>query len=265
MSELWGLVWGKPEVDPTALAKAIENELNTGQLDFRTRVLIRDSTEALEQFWGVQRLQEWLSGSPVRDKIESIRQEDLGKPGFPALRGQLVDRTEPDTVREFLRELGSRIDQPVVLSIGGSIALILTEYLSRATTDLDIVDEVPESIRKNRPLLDELQKRYGLMLTHFQSHYLPSGWQGRMRDLGSFGRIQVCTVDVYDVFLGKLFSKRAKDLDDLRALKERLDKHVLTERLSTTTVALQQDKAGQAAAKQNWYVLFGENMPESCS
>ena len=262
MSLLWELVWGKPEVDPGALSQAIEEELNTQAPDFRTRLLIRDSTQALEQYWSAERLQHWLKKSPVRAKIEAIRHENLGEPGFPLLKDQLMDRTEPETVKKFLRDLGSRIDKAITLEIGGSIALILMGYLSRATTDIDIVNEVPGEIRNQKKMLSEIEKRYGLILTHFQSHYLPSGWQERLHDLGSFGSLQVYTLDVYDLFLGKLFSRRDKDLDDLRIIQPRIDKEHLTKQLLNTTTTLSKEPSLREAAQRNWYVLFGENLPE---
>ena len=261
MSELWELVWGKPEVDPLALSRGIERELAGETPDFRTRLLIRDSTQALERFWGSKRLQEWLSHSPARIKIEAIQHEELGQPGFPLLEEHLVDATQSDTVKELLRELGSRLNESVTLEVGGSIALILTGYLSRATTDLDIVNEVPSAIRLQRDLLDELQKRYQLLLTHFQSHYLPSGWEDRLSCLGHFGSLTVYTVDVYDIFLGKLFSARAKDLDDLRAVKPRIDKVHLTKQLLSTTAAFCEEPALKGNAERNWYILFGEDLP----
>lgn len=261
ISNLWKLVWGRPEVDPNSLSEAIEQELTTSTPDFRTRLLIRDSTQALEQYWGAVRLKEWLRLSPARAKIEAIQQENLGSPGFPMLKDQLMDRTKPETVKEFLRELGSRIDETTTLEIGGSIALILAGYLSRATIDLDLVDEVPAAIRSHRDLLTELQKRYGLLLTHFQSHYLPSGWQNRLHSEGTFGSLRVYTVDVYDIFLGKLFSTRTKDLDDLRAIKPKIDKVRLTEQLLSTTAKLLQESSLKQAAEKNWYILFGENLP----
>ena len=113
------MVCGKPEVDPGALSQAIEQELSAETPDFRTRVLIRDSTEALEHYWGAKRLQKWLKNSPVRAKIETIQHEDLGEPGFPLLKKQLMDSTKPETVKRFLRDLGSRINKPVTLEIGG--------------------------------------------------------------------------------------------------------------------------------------------------
>ena len=49
--DLWDLVWGKPSVDPDALAGAVEREAGKLRLDYRTRLLIRDSIHALETYW----------------------------------------------------------------------------------------------------------------------------------------------------------------------------------------------------------------------
>jgi hypothetical protein len=261
MSELWELVWGKPQVDPTALAAAIERELQGETVDFRTRLLVRDSTEALEHYWGKARLREWLRQSPVGDKIEAIKKEDLGKPGFSALKSQLMDRTEPETVTEYLRELGHYLTSPVTLEIGGSIALIITGHLSRATTDIDLVNEVPDVLRNDHKLLERLHQRYGLMLTHFQSHYLPSGWEDRLHEVGTFGKIVAYVVDACDIFIGKLFSTRDKDLDDLRAMKSRMKKDLLEKRLRSSASQLMQEPALLKSAEKNWYILFGEELP----
>lgn len=261
MSELWELVWGKPHIDPTALFQAIERELGAEKNDFRTRLLIRDSTDALGHYWGRQRLQERLHERRLYEKIEAIQKENLGKPGFPLLKDKLMDSTPGETVKEFLRELGSRVGSPVTLQIGGAIALILTGYLSRATSDIDVVNEVPASIRSERELLKELQKRYGLLLTHFQSHYLPSGWEDRLQFLESFASVNAYVVDVYDIFLGKLFSSRTKDLDDLRALKPRLDQQYLRQQLLATTASFLAEPSLKQAAEKNWYILFGEKLP----
>ena len=56
--ELWTLVLGRPQIDPDALAAAIVRAVLRGDLDFRTRLLIRDALEALlrrnaEQNWYV--------------------------------------------------------------------------------------------------------------------------------------------------------------------------------------------------------------------
>jgi hypothetical protein len=262
MSNMWELVWGKQQVDPESLALAIERELlETTEPDFRTRLLIRDATSALKRYWGNQPFEQWLKRSRVGDRIKSIRKEDLGETGFHFLKDQLMESTKAKVVMAFLRELGSSLGEPVVLNVGGSIALILSGQLDRATDDIDVVDEVPETIRARRELLNQLQQRYHLMVTHFQSHYLPSGWHERLHPLGSFGSLQVYIVDAYDVFVGKLFSKRNKDLDDLRALESKLDKQKIVERVEHTTADLRKDAALTEAAARNWYIVFGEPLP----
>src|SRR5438067_9287500 len=92
---IWRLVWGRPEVDPSDLARAVEEQAQRPALDFRTRLLIRDSVEALNDYWGPERLAEWLDHCPARDAIEAIRRQDLGEPGFPSLRVRLKDKTDP--------------------------------------------------------------------------------------------------------------------------------------------------------------------------
>jgi hypothetical protein len=261
MSDLWSLVWGKPEVDPAALARAIDQAVSQDRLDFRTRLLIRDGTDALEQHWGKERFLTWLKSTAHPDRIDIIRHENLGDVGFPFLKDQLMERTEPDTVKQFLRELGTQIQHPVPLRVGGSIALILPGYLSRATQDIDVVDEVRAEVRQERELLNQLAHRYRLQLTHFQSHYLPSGWENRLHSLGAFGNLQVFTVDAYDVCLSKLFSKRAKDLDDLRELTSVLDRETILQRLQATTAALMAEPLLFQNAEKNWYILYGEPLP----
>ncbi|HEV3202765.1 MAG TPA: hypothetical protein VGY77_00210, partial [Gemmataceae bacterium] len=169
MSDLWNLVWGKPQVDPNDLAVAIEQEAVRTNLDFRTRILIKDSTEALEKYWGNQRLSRWLGSSKARQQIEAIRKEELGETGFPSLKDRIMEKTHPKTIEQFFRDLGSHLAKSVTIQVGGSVALIMTGALSRATEDIDVVDEVPAEIRHLRPLLDQLTQRYGIRLAHFQS------------------------------------------------------------------------------------------------
>jgi len=144
-----------------------------------------------------------------------------------------METTKKETVEQFLRELGSRISQPVEIAIGGSIALILRTPLSRRTEDIDVVDEVPAPIRNEHELLDNLARRYGLHINQFHSRYLTKGWEGRLKPLGRFGTLNASVVDEYDVLLSKLFSAREKDRDDLRLLLPRLDKATLVQRLTT--------------------------------
>jgi hypothetical protein len=261
VKDLWSLVLDHQYVDPQELAAAIEEEATGGNLDYRTRLLIRDGVDALESHWGRERLATWLAQSPSRFRIDTIRSEPFGAPGFPFLVEQIMEPTRPETIKQFLRELGQSLHARLKIYIGGSGALILAGYLARRTQDLDVVDEVPAEIRSQAAHLKELTQRYRLQLAHFQSHYLPQGWEQRVHSLGSFGQLEVSLVDVYDVFLSKLFSARARDRDDLRALLPQLSKDTLLRRLKETTDGLQRDATLRQQAAQNWYILFGETLP----
>jgi hypothetical protein len=260
-NELWQLI-DQPQIDAADLAAAIDRELARGQPDFRTRLLIRDAVNALKERWGDARVQRWLAASPAAAALRDLMNEKLGDPGFPSLGYRIVDQTKAETVLQFLRELGANVRQPTELIIGGSIALILPALLSRHTEDIDVVDEVPAQIRGQHELLEDLSKRYGLGLTHFQSHYLPSGWEKRIKPFGEFGKLRVSLVDEFDIMLGKLFSKREKDRDDLRVLAAQMDKSILQQRLETSGVKLLGEPDLRQNAADNWYILYGEKLPD---
>jgi len=259
--DLWSLVKGRPQIDPDDLAAAIAEQAGQGSLDYRTRLLIRDSIVALRRFWGDDRLSQWLTASTVKSRIESICREEFEKTGFPSIESRLMEKTDPDDIRSYLTELGQQVHQTVRLNVGGSAALMLTGLLSRRTDDIDVVNEVPEEIRTLHRLLEQLQKRYGLHLAHFQSHFLPQGWEKRLHSVGPLGRLHVYLVDAYDVFLSKLFSPRIKDRDDLRILAPQLDKEKLVRRLEDTTAAFRAEAHLLKRAQDNWEILYGEPLP----
>jgi len=172
-----------------------------------------------------------------------------------------MEKTPPKAIQSLLSELGAKIRQPLRLIVGGSAALILPGYLSRQTEVIDVVDEVPREVREQHKLLDDFKQRYGLLLTHFGSHYLPTGWENRLHFFDEFSDLRIYLVDVADIFVGKLFSKRTKDSDDLRMLAPQLDKAALAERLKSSTTALQKDPNLLALAQKSWYIVFGEALP----
>jgi hypothetical protein len=253
-------------VDAVALSRAVERAAQDEPLDYRTRLLIRDSLHALRSHWGEQRFTAWLRRSPQHDDIQRVCDNPATRAapadeGFPTLERRLVTPIEPDAVLQLLRELARHVTQPTQLVIGGSIAVMLSGHLSRSTDDIDVVDELPAVLREQPALLESLAHRYGLRLAHFQSHYLPAGWEQRIRSISAFGKLQVFAVDPYDVIVGKLFSAREKDLDDLRAVTPRLDRAVLEDRLRRTTADLRAESRLLDAAMKNWFVLFGEDLP----
>jgi hypothetical protein len=261
-ADLWTLVLDRPLIASKELAEALRREVHRQPLDFRTRLLIRDSLAALGSAWGEERFSRWFSAAPEHDALDDIRRSSLGPAGFPSLIHRTVEPTQTDKVLQFLRELGQALPKPATIAAGGSIALMLAGVLTRRTEAIDIIDEVPIEIRSEHELLNQLAKRYALQLTRFQSHYLPTGWASRLKSFGMFGRLEVQLVDEYDVTLSKVFSAREKDRDDFRILVPVLDKQVLTRRLIDTTKSLQQEEQLRRQAEKNWYIVFGEPLPK---
>jgi hypothetical protein len=262
-SPLWSMALGGQPIDADSLAAAIETEvsLSAGNLDFRTRLLIRDSLSALDIHWGKETTAAWLARSRSSAALQSIRNTDLGEAGFPSLTHRIMDTTKPETVLQFLRELAIHCPQPARLEIGGAIAGILAGMLSRHTDEIYIVDEVPVVLRSQHELLGQLASRFGLRLTHFQSHYLPTGWQNRLRRFDRLGNLEVFILDPEDLFIGKLFSQRIKDRDDLRAMAPQLDKSALENRFRDSSAALRSDSRLAKFAAENWYILYGQPLP----
>lgn len=260
--DLWNVAVDRQWVDAHELAEAVERQALSNDLDYRTRVLIRDSVGALRHYWGPQRCREWLARSSAGTRIEAIcKQEFEDDRGFASLRWRVMDVTRPETIQQYLRELSAQVRRPMRLDVGGSASLILAGYLARKTEDIDVVDEVPAEVRREHQLLEELQQRYGLELASFQRHYLPMGWEKRIHSQPPFGQIQVYLVDVYDVFLSKLYSARTKDRDDLRALTPQLDKETIIRKMKDTTAAMLASADLREKAEKNWNILYGEPLP----
>lgn len=258
--DLWSLI-DQRCIDPAELVEAIESQLAEEPLDYRTRLLIRDGVEALRHHWGSDGVSAWLTGSPNQWKIEEICREEFERPGFPFLRKQVMEPTKPETIRRLLRDIGARLSKPLQVALGGSGSLILKELISRKTQDIDFVDEVPKPIRDLGPTLKEIEKLYDLQVTHFQQHYLPSGWSNRLHSTELFGNLRVQLVDAYDVFLSKLSSIRLKDRGDLNDLSSKLDKNTLVRRVRDSMASTLASDDLRKRCEHNWYVLFGEPLP----
>lgn len=258
---LWALVQWQPYVDANKLLAAVDAAAQAHPDDVRTRVLLRDSYRALARRWGEGRVRAALSVGAIA-QLDAILRQDLGDRGFASLEHSLVEPLDPEALLNFFRDLGESVREPVNLYVGGSSALILGGYLQRNTDDVDVVDELPRPVRTDHELIERLVNRHRLRLSHFQSHYLPTTWANRAHSLGWFGRAHVTLVDVYDIFVGKLFSKRDKDFVDLRVLKPKLDQQTLAERVRNHAAPLADDPGMRQAAEHNWYVLFGQPLPE---
>ena len=257
-SALWLMIRRGPTVDPTDLVAAVEAECRQPEHDFRTQLLIRDGLRAVAGYWGEPVLRARLSplARETRARLESA---DLGEDrGFPTLMRRIMDRTTPEALVKFLRDVGRLARQPCRIDVGGSAALLLRELIARHTDDIDAVDEVPAALRTQYVQLDELVVLHKLRLAHFQSHYLPDGWSRRVESFGAFGEMSVFLVSPVDIFVGKLFSHRLKDRGDLLTLKSQLSWPAVTDRLTYSTRSLRADARSLEAAEHNWYVLTGD-------
>jgi hypothetical protein len=259
-SILWKLALSGQPIDATDWANALDQEQQQPQHDFRTRLLVRDGLSALRGYWARSRMEQWLSDGD-RAWLREVERADLGEVGFPSLPRRLMDATKPETILQFFRALGDSAKHPARLNIGGSTSLILARLIGRHTEDIDVVDEVPIELRTDYELLQRLTDRFGLVLAHFQSHYLPNGWRDRMQSLGTFGKVDVFLVDPYDVLATKVVSAREKDQDDLRAVAAVIDKNLLAQRLLTAGKQFLGEPKLAANAEKNWYIVFAEPLP----
>jgi hypothetical protein len=262
---LWDLL-DRPTIDPATLARAIETVIVDPNLDWRTLQLVKEGWEALEESIEPGLLNDYLLDRTSIEIAKAIRAriDDAWNSHcdvkFPSLKERLMPHLSPITIRQFLRELGSAIAHPARITMGGAASLVLRGLLSRATEDVDVVDEVPAVIRDEREILQELSVRYGLRMTHFQSHYLPRDWESRTVDFGTFGKIQVRLVDALDIVAGKVFSARPKDLDDFRMLSLTLNKEELRQRVLKGSTSLTSSDQNRRQAMTNWYIVYGEDL-----
>ena len=67
-------------------------------------------------------------------------------------------------------------------------------------------------------------------------------------------------MDESDIFLGKLFSRREKDRDDLRLLLPGMDREAIKRRLVETCPGLLADAHLRETAELNWHILTGETL-----
>jgi hypothetical protein len=258
-SDPWALVWGQPFIDCPTLADAITQDLRQKRdPDFRTRLLARDALRAIRSFWRPDKFAHWVAVNPVGRQLQSILQENLGKQGFPHIRRRLVTAIDQTQIKQIFDLLGRNIHQQVDVHVAGSIPTLIEGLTVRPTAGIDLVDEVPAEIRRQRKVLAKIEAEYGLQLGHVQSHYLPAHWEQRRNYLGDFGGLRVYLVDVYDVFVSKLSSKQEKHRQDLRVMAPKLDREKARRRLMRDGKAFLDDPGQRPQIEDNWRFIFQE-------
>ena len=259
----WRLLWGQPYIDCRTLASAVEHDLKRDtQPDFRTRLLVRDAAVAIRSYWGTRKFHNESGSRPVspdraaRIRASDLSNEDLGKTGFPAIRRRLVDTIDLTRVSRIFDLLGRAAHGPVEVHIAGSIPTLIKGLTVRPTGDIDIVDEVPEEVRRQRTALRKIETDFGLKLGHVQSHYLRAHWQNRRHWLGDFGGLRVYVVDEYDIFVSKVSSKQEKHQSDLGVLALKLGKQIARHRLLTDGRAFVDGPKQRPQIEENWRFIF---------
>lgn len=255
----WELIWGQPYIDANRLASAIEFELaNNSRQDFRTRLLIRDAVHALMSYKTTKQFAEWLNRSPEKLKIEGILREDLGEVGFHNIRERLVTNIRRNELEQVFELLGRNVSKRTEVCLAGSIPTLMTDLTARPTDDIDFIDEVPDSIRQQRDMLNQIARKYGLTLGHVQSHYLPKNWETRRQLFGTYGNLLVYVADEYDIFVSKLSSKLEKHQDDLRVMSNQLNKEIIKERLKDDGKAFLESTFDRPTIESNWEFIYRE-------
>src|SRR5688500_20114241 len=98
--ERWNAAQRPFDVDASALACAVESAAGYTSLDYRTRLLVRDSIRALEAHWGEERFAAWFRHSPRHRELGQMctAVEADGDVAFPYLARSIVDAIYPHTV-----------------------------------------------------------------------------------------------------------------------------------------------------------------------
>jgi hypothetical protein len=251
VDRLWDLL-GEPTIDPVDLERQVRMVAGFSDLDYRTvRLLYQVSLDLL----AVQGDVEFQRKIVTHCQFVGLDTKD---DKFTTLKHRLKPTMNVNTIKQYLRDLGSQMILEEEIIIGGSCAISLQGLPFRTTDDMDVVDEIPVGIRTQQDLINQLSMSYGLRLTHFQSHYLPDGWLNRVSFLGKFGNLQVFLVDVYDIIAGKFFSLRTKDRDDLRRLVPVLDKDKILYRIHHFAQSILSNLKYHENLLKNWYVVYGE-------
>lgn len=133
-----------------------------------------------------------------------------------------------DTLWGARTTFGRRARQPVSIVLGGSAALILGEELRRPTDDGDVVMSEP-GLGELQALIRDVADSEGLPVGWLNgsiqsyTYILPKDFKDRLVPLPPFGRVRVSLLGRRDVILMKVYAMRARDVEDLHAIRPTVD------------------------------------------
>lgn len=129
-----------------------------------------------------------------------------------------------DELLEALRRLGELVPQKAQIVIAGGAALILGDYVDRATGDGDVVYANPPLAQLRSAILQVAQER-GLSPRWLNDgvkafgDVLPDDFDQRTDRMGTFGDLRVLLLGRMDLILSKFYGGREVDLEDLAAMR----------------------------------------------
>lgn len=270
LAALWRIVTRSSSISPKALLVRLANALRTPDPDPRSIVLMRECFGALGRTLGRNFVAQKIAGHAETAVdlrlMQDITSHSIEPNKFPSILPRLIEPISAQNVIECLRDVSTQLRERVSIVVGGSSVLLLKHLIERATENIDVLDELPEELRDQHAVLDDIKARHRLSITHAASHYLPTGWNTRTWSLDKFGPLDVRVVDPIDLLVSKLFSKRAKDFRDVKDCWDLIDHAEFRQRLSQDTHLLRGNSEVLAAAVRNWFVLTGEEtLPASIS
>ena len=132
----------------------------------------------------------------------------------------------PEPWLSFLRELDSIIPESCKLPCFGGFAVTEVYGISRATSDIDVLDVAPPRVvnflmeRAGRG--SELHRCFGVYFDVVGVASAPYEYESRLRPLfqGAFQHLELFVMDPYDVALTKLKRDSDKDVQDVMQLAE---------------------------------------------
>lgn len=137
-------------------------------------------------------------------------------------------------VERALRRLGERLEyhtEVEILLVGGAAGMVAGVLpAARVTTDCDVMVCIPPSAMLAVELAAEsVAGEVGLSPTwlnrdvQLRRDALPDGWIERKQWVGTFGRLRVYAASRPDLIAMKVLAGRDQDLDDLSAMRVRMD------------------------------------------
>ncbi len=129
-----------------------------------------------------------------------------------------MEPVTPETLSEFLKQLGeSYTDRATLYLLGGSALLLLGSQ--RQTLDIDYTTDLdPQQQRELETIMTQLAAQYRLDIEAVpiaEFVPLPPGSDTRRRFVGRYGNIDVYLYDLYTIALSKIARGFDTDLEDV--------------------------------------------------